>query len=52
VLGDQPVVALPVVYADRTLPQQLAGLRVQLDDDASLSAVDDHRLAVRGGEHR
>jgi len=40
------------VHADRELPQQLAGFRVELDHDAGLAAVDHHRLPVRGREDR
>ena len=47
-----PASAGSAVHADRQLPHQLAGLRVQLDQDAGLAAVDDHRLPVGGGEHR
>ena len=48
VLGEQSVVLVPGVHADRELPQQLAGLRAELDQDAGLAAVDDHRLPVGG----
>jgi len=50
--GEQPVVVVPGVDADGELPQQLAGLGVQLDEDAGLAGVDDDWLPVRGGEHR
>jgi hypothetical protein len=41
-----------VVHAHREAPQQLAGVRVELDQDAALAAVNHHRLPVGGGEHR
>ena len=47
-----PAFSCPRVHADRELPHQLAGLRAQFDQDAGLAAVDDHRLPMRGGEHR
>ena len=51
-LGEQPVLIVAVVHADGTLPEQLAGLGVELDQDAGLAAVDHHRAAVGGGQHR
>jgi hypothetical protein len=45
VLGEQPVVAVPVVPAHRELPQQLAGLRVSSDE------TDLHAIATASSRH-
>ena len=51
-LGEQPVLVMAVAHADGTLPEQLAGLGVELDQDAGLAAIDHHRAPVRRGQHR
>ena len=49
--ASEVVVVVAVVDADRALPDGLAGLRVDRDEDAGLATVDHDLLAVRGGEH-
>ena len=50
--GEEVVVVVAVVHADRALPDQLAGLGVDRDKDPTLAAVDDELLTARGGEDR
>src|SRR3984957_8152749 len=50
--GEEVVVAVAVVHAHRALPDELAALPVDRDDDAGLAGVDHDLPAVRSGEDR